>query len=223
MSSLYSRVLVAVVGLPVVLGAVYVGGWWLFALLTCAALIAVHEFVTMARTLRPLAPAVYVGTVLALLGAQKGGVTWMLAGFLSCFLLSFALSAVASTRASATAAIGVTVLGAAWIGLGLGHPVAAAAHARRAAADRVHGAADRVRGRHVRLFRRPADRPAQARADALAGQDVGGLRHRLARRNLRRLRRPLLGSGPLPRDLEAIVLGPSSSSRPPRATSSSRC
>jgi phosphatidate cytidylyltransferase len=121
MSSLFSRVLVAIVGLPVVLGAVYAGGWWLFALLTCAALVAVHEFVTMARTLRPLAPAVYVGTLLALLGAQKGGVTWMLAGFLSCFIVSFALSAVASTRGPATAAIGVTVLGAAWIGLGLGH------------------------------------------------------------------------------------------------------
>src|SRR3954467_13480547 len=120
MSSLFSRVLVAIVGLPVVLGAVYAGGWWLFALLTFAGLVAVHEFVTMARTLRPLAPAVYVGAVLALLGAQKGGVTWMLAGYLSCFLVSFALSAVASTRGPATAAIGVTVLGSAWFGLGLG-------------------------------------------------------------------------------------------------------
>src|SRR3954451_7360020 len=120
MNSLFSRVLVAVVGLPVVLGAVYAGGWWLFALLAAAALVAVHEFVTMARAVRPLAPAVYVGAVLALLGAQKGGATWMLAGFLSSFIVSFALSAVASTRAPATAAIGVTVLGAAWIGLGLG-------------------------------------------------------------------------------------------------------
>src|SRR5262245_9248256 len=110
MSSLISRVLVAVVGLPVVLGAVYAGGWWLFTLLALAAVVAVHEFVTMARPLRPLAPAVYVGTVLALLGAQKGGATWMVAGFLSCFLVSFALSAVASTRAPATAAVGVTVL-----------------------------------------------------------------------------------------------------------------
>jgi phosphatidate cytidylyltransferase len=121
MNSFVSRVLVAIVGLPVVLGAVYAGGWWLFALVTFAAVVGVHEFVTMARPLRPLAPAVYVGTVLALLGAQKGGVVWMLGGFLSCFILSFALSAVSTTRSPATAAVGSTVLGAAWIGFGLGH------------------------------------------------------------------------------------------------------
>jgi phosphatidate cytidylyltransferase len=120
-SGLISRILVAVVGLPVVLGAVWVGGWWLFTLVAAAALVAVHEYVTMARPLRPLAPAVYVGTVLALVGAEKGGVVWMLGGFLTCFAVGFALNAVSTTRAPATAAVGSTVMGAAWIGLGLGH------------------------------------------------------------------------------------------------------
>jgi phosphatidate cytidylyltransferase len=121
MSSLVSRVLVAVVGLPVVLGAVYAGGWWLFAVVAVAGLVGVHEFVTMARPLRPLAPAAYIATVLALLGAQKGGAVWMLGGFLTCFVTGFALSAISSTRAPATSAVGSTLLGAAWIGLGLGH------------------------------------------------------------------------------------------------------
>src|SRR5436190_2572666 len=121
MNSLISRVLVAIVGLPVVLGAVWAGGWWLFTLVALAAVVAVHEFVTMARPLRPLAPAAYVGTVLALVGAEKGGVVWMLGGFLTCFLVGFALNVVSTTRAPATAAVGSTVLGAAWIGLGLGH------------------------------------------------------------------------------------------------------
>ena len=103
MTGLYSRVLVALIGLPVVLGAVWVGGWWLFTLVTAAAMIAVHEFVTMARPLGPLAPAVYVGTVLALLGAEKGGVVWLLGGFLSCFVVAFVLNAFATTRAPARA------------------------------------------------------------------------------------------------------------------------
>src|SRR5258705_1471097 len=121
MSGTVSRVLVAIVGLPVVLGAVWGGTWWLFALVTVAGLIAVHEFATMARPLRPLTPAVYVGIVLALLGAEKGGVVWLLGGFLTCFIVAFMLNAVSSTRAPATAAVGSSVLGAAWIGFGLGH------------------------------------------------------------------------------------------------------
>jgi phosphatidate cytidylyltransferase len=121
MSSLFSRVLVAIVGLPLVLGMVWLGGWWLFTIVAAAAVVAVHEFVTMARPLRPLVPAAYLGTVLALLGAETGGVVWLLGGFLTTFLAAFALNAVAETRAPSTAAIGSTVLGAAWIGFGLGH------------------------------------------------------------------------------------------------------
>ena len=121
MTNLVNRVLIAVVGLPVVLGAVYAGGWWLFALLALAAFIAVHEFVTMARSLAPLAPAAYLGTLLALLGAEMGGIAWMLGGFLTSLGFAFLLNTLAKTRPPATAAIGATVLGAAWIGFGLGH------------------------------------------------------------------------------------------------------
>jgi phosphatidate cytidylyltransferase len=123
MSNLISRVMVGVVGLPIVLGVVWLGGWWLFGLVAVAALVAIHEFVTMARPLRPLAPAAYIGTMLALVGARQGGVVWMLAGFLATFAIAFVLNAFAKTRAPSTVAIGATVLGSAWIGLGLGHIV----------------------------------------------------------------------------------------------------
>src|SRR5258706_11401214 len=122
MTTFFSRILVGVIGLPVVLGAVWGGGWWLFALATIAGMIAVHEFVTMARPLRPLAPAVYVGVLLALLGAHTS-IEWMLGGTLTTFLLAFVLNAFAKTRAPSTVAIAATVLGATWIGLGLGHIV----------------------------------------------------------------------------------------------------
>jgi phosphatidate cytidylyltransferase len=120
MNNLGSRLLVAAVGLPLVLGMLWLGGWWLFSLLAIAACIGVHEFVTTARPLRPLAPAVYGGALLALLGAEMGGVVWMLGGFLATFVLAFVLHVISSTRAPMTAAVGSTILGAAWIGLGLG-------------------------------------------------------------------------------------------------------
>jgi phosphatidate cytidylyltransferase len=120
MTNFASRLLVAAVGLPLVLGMLWLGGWWLFTLLAVAAWIGVHEFVTTARPLRPLAPAVYAGVLLALFGARMGGVAWLLGGFLATFVLAFVLHALSSTRAPTTAAIGSTILGSAWIGLGLG-------------------------------------------------------------------------------------------------------
>jgi phosphatidate cytidylyltransferase len=119
-SNLASRLLVAAVGLPLVLGMLWLGGWWLFVLVAVAACVGVHEFVTTARPMRPLAAAVYGGALLALFGAKTGGVVWLLAGFLATFVLGFLLHALSSTRAPTTAALGSTVLGSAWIGIGLG-------------------------------------------------------------------------------------------------------
>jgi phosphatidate cytidylyltransferase len=120
MSNFLSRILVAAIGLPLVLGLLWLGGWWLFGLVAAAAFVGVHEFVTTARQLRPLAPAVYLGVLLALIGAEGGEVEWLLGGFVATFVLAFLLNAAAETRAPTTAAVGSTVLGSAWIGLGLG-------------------------------------------------------------------------------------------------------
>jgi phosphatidate cytidylyltransferase len=114
-----SRILVAAVGIPIVLGLLYLGGWWLFALVAVASLMALHEFYGMTRPLRPLVLAGYVGVGAALVGAEIGGIDWMLAGFLATFVVAFFLFVLASTRAPATVSISATILGAAWIGLGL--------------------------------------------------------------------------------------------------------
>lgn len=120
MSSFLSRLLVVAIGAPIVLGALWLGGWWLFALVSLGSLVALHEFYAMARPLRPLVLAGYAGAIGALVGAKLGGVEWMLGGFLSTLVLAFLFFLVATTRAPATAAISSTVFGAAWIGFGLG-------------------------------------------------------------------------------------------------------
>ena len=120
MSNWLSRILVAAVGLPVVLGAVYLGGWWLLSLAAVAGLIALHEYWLLARPLAPLAPAGYIGALLALVGAEMGGIGWGAGGVLMTFPLAFVLKAISEARAAATIAISGTVMGAAWIGGGLG-------------------------------------------------------------------------------------------------------
>ncbi len=123
MKPLLSRLLVAVIGLPVVLYLVWLGGWWLFALTAVTAVIALHEFFWIARPLRPLVLAGYTGGVLAVFGAWLGGPVWMVGGFLTTLLLAFLLKGISQTRQSLTVAVGATVLGSAWIGLGLAHVV----------------------------------------------------------------------------------------------------
>jgi phosphatidate cytidylyltransferase len=118
---LLSRVVVTLVGLPVVLVIVWAGGWWLFALAAIAAVLALHEYALMIRSLRPVILAAYAGALLSLLGARIGGLEWTTAGFLSTIVLAFLLHWIATTRQSATVAIASTVLGAGWVGLCLAH------------------------------------------------------------------------------------------------------
>jgi len=120
MSSLVSRVLVAVVLLPLVVGVVYLGGWWLLALALAGGLVALHELYTMARTHRPVVLAGYLGLVLALVGFQLGGLAWMLGGLLATFVFSFVVFGLSDVRPSATTSFGVTLLGVLWVGAGLG-------------------------------------------------------------------------------------------------------
>ncbi|HEX6763085.1 MAG TPA: CDP-archaeol synthase [Gaiellaceae bacterium] len=119
MSSFISRIVVAVVLLPVVLGAAYLGGWWMFALISLAGLLALHEFWLLAREHAPLALAGYAGVALALVGAELSGFQWMVGGVLVTLPLAFSLKLVSRARQASTAAVSTTVLGAAWIGLGL--------------------------------------------------------------------------------------------------------
>jgi phosphatidate cytidylyltransferase len=160
MTSLWSRLGVAAVGLPLVLGITWLGGWWLFAFAAVAAVIGMHEYALMIRSLRPVVLAGQIGLLLTLLGAQLGGLVWMVGGLMATLLLAFAQYGVSSTRQPATIAIGSTFLGVGWIGVGLGSLLILRdlpQHARVAvfaillavfAADTAAFAVGRVVGRH---------------------------------------------------------------------------
>lgn len=121
MSPFASRVVVALVLLPLVLGLVWLGGWWLFGLALVGGLMALHELYEMARSLRPIVLGGFAGLTLVLLGTQLGGPTWLLGGILATVAVSFFLFLVSSARQSATAGFAVTLLGVVWVGGGLAH------------------------------------------------------------------------------------------------------
>ena len=121
MSPFVSRLAVAAILLPIVLGVVWLGGWWLFGLAIVGGLLALHELYAMARSLHPIVLGGYAGLVLTLLGAQLGGTTWLLAGILSTFVTALLVFFVSSARQNAVAGFAVTLLGVAWVGGGLAH------------------------------------------------------------------------------------------------------
>jgi phosphatidate cytidylyltransferase len=119
MTNILSRLLVAVAAIPIVLGVIYLGGWWLFALVAVGAVLGLHEFWLLSKRLSPLSPAGYAGGILALLGAELGGADWMIGGVLVTLALAFLLKGMSATRAAPTVSISATLLGAVWIGCGL--------------------------------------------------------------------------------------------------------
>ncbi len=119
MSAFRSRIVVALVLLPLVLGVVWLGGWWLFALALGGGLLALHELYVMGRGLRPIVLGGYVGLVLTLLGAESGKTSWMVGGIFATILVAFVIFGFSDARPSATASISLTVLGVLWVGGGL--------------------------------------------------------------------------------------------------------
>jgi phosphatidate cytidylyltransferase len=119
-SPLVSRILVAIVLLPAVIGLVYLGGWWLFALAVVGGLLALHELYLMARELRPLVLGGYLGLLVTLLGLELGNTTWMFGGLLATFVFAFVVYGLGGVRQSATTSFADTILCVAWIGGGIG-------------------------------------------------------------------------------------------------------
>jgi phosphatidate cytidylyltransferase len=116
MSSFWSRILIAIAGIPLVLWLVYLGGWALFGIALVAALFALHELYWMTRTLRPVVLAGYLGAIGTLLGAELGGANWALAGLFATLAFAFVFKGAVSA-----ASVGVTLLGVVWIAVGLAH------------------------------------------------------------------------------------------------------
>ncbi|HEY7148987.1 MAG TPA: phosphatidate cytidylyltransferase [Gaiellaceae bacterium] len=116
MSSFWSRILISLAGIPLVLWLVYLGGWALFGLALAAALFALHELYWMTRTLRPVVLAGYLGAIGTLLGAELGGAEWALAGLFATLAFAFV-----SKGAAGAASVGVTLLGVVWVAVGLAH------------------------------------------------------------------------------------------------------
>jgi phosphatidate cytidylyltransferase len=110
---------VSLVLLPLVLGIVWLGGWWLFAIALVGGLMALHELYAIGRGLRPIVLGGYFGLLFTLVGAEVGDISWMVGGIFSTILVAFVVFGFSDARPSATAAISLTLLGVVWVGGGI--------------------------------------------------------------------------------------------------------
>jgi phosphatidate cytidylyltransferase len=120
MSNLWSRLLVSAIGLPLALGLLWLGHWYLFLLALVAGIVALHEFYWMTRPLRPIAIAGHAGLIGVLFAVQVSTTTWAIGALLGSLGLAFVLKGLSGTSGSATVSVATTLLGPAWIGFGLG-------------------------------------------------------------------------------------------------------
>lgn len=115
MSAFVSRLVVAAVLLPLVLGLVVLGGWWLTGLALVGSLLALHELYDIGAPLRPVRLGGYAGAIATLLGLQLGGIPWMALGLLSTLLFSFVVFLASQARPSFTGAVSATTGGVVWV------------------------------------------------------------------------------------------------------------
>ena len=121
MSNLLSRILVAAILLPLALAILWFGGIWLLAVGVVIAVLGLHELWTMARPLRPVPLAGYLGAVAMVVAAWFEGIAGLALVLGPVLLVIFILGAAAPGPAgTAVAGLGVTVFGVVWVGGGLG-------------------------------------------------------------------------------------------------------
>lgn len=121
MSNLLSRILVAAVLLPVAVAVLWFGGVWILAAGVLIAILGLHELWTMARPLRPVPLAGYLGAVAMVVAAWFEGIAGLALVLGPVLLVIFILGAAAPGPAgTAVGGLGVTLFGVVWVGGGLG-------------------------------------------------------------------------------------------------------
>jgi phosphatidate cytidylyltransferase len=117
------RLIVAIPWIAFAIAIVVAGGGVFTAAIIAIGLICMREYFVMTAAARPVQAAAYVALVAMVLAAHFGTAFNVLLVATASFPLLLVFGARRSDRGGITVAIGVTVLGVAWIGLPLVHAV----------------------------------------------------------------------------------------------------
>ncbi len=117
------RVLVALPWIVFAIAITVAGGIVFAAAMVALGLVALREFASMTGRYRPLVIPAYVTVTALVVAAEFGTAFNVLYVIAAAFPLVFAFAVRAQQREGATVSMGVTLLGAFWIGIPLAHAV----------------------------------------------------------------------------------------------------
>lgn len=115
------RLLVAVIGIPIGLAAVILGGYFLFGLALILTVIGLHEYYTLLRPYRPNLLVGYLAGLGVVAGAFFAGLPGVLAGLAALVILTFFWSMFGELGAHLVGRMAVTGFGALWVATGFAY------------------------------------------------------------------------------------------------------
>jgi len=115
------RLLVALIGIPIGLAAVILGGYFLFALAVVLTVLGLHEYYTLLRPYRPNLLVGYLAGLSVVVGAFFLGQSGVLGGLAALVILIFFWSMAGELGAHLVGRMAVTGFGTLWIGAGFAY------------------------------------------------------------------------------------------------------
>jgi phosphatidate cytidylyltransferase len=118
---LKSRLLVAVIGLPIGLAAIILGGYFLFALAIVLTVLGLHEYYTLLRPYRPNLLVGYLSGLCVIVCSFFLGAQGILIGLMALVVLTFFWSLVGKLGAHFVGRMAMTALGVVWVAVGFAY------------------------------------------------------------------------------------------------------
>lgn len=118
---LRSRLLVAVIGIPVGLAAIIYGGYFILGLAVVLTILGMHEYYTLLRPYKPNLIVGYLAALAVVFGAFFLGVSGLLSGLAALVLLTFFWSLFGELGAHLVGRMAVTHFGTLWVAAGFAY------------------------------------------------------------------------------------------------------
>jgi phosphatidate cytidylyltransferase len=118
---LRQRLLVAIIGLPIGMAAIILGGYFILGLAVILTVLGLHEYYTLLRPYRPNLLVGYLGAMAVVVGAYFWDTKGLLAGLAVLMILTFFWSMFGELGAHLVGRMAVTGFGTFWVGVGFAY------------------------------------------------------------------------------------------------------